>query len=142
MMAAVLVCVVETGRPVSVATSSDAVALMDAANPWYLSSCTMLMPTVLMIFLPPTAVPRAITPAQSTSIHRGKPPTSETPMFAASAIATMAVDMNFWPSWAPCMRATPAAPTTCMRPKKSLARRRSAFLQATGMAFAMPQPAR
>ena len=95
MMAAVLVWVVETGKPVSVAMSSDAVALMDAAKPWYLSRRTMLMPTVLMIFLPPTAVPMAMMPAQSTMIHRGNSTFAEP---VARMMAIIAVDMNFWPS--------------------------------------------
>ena len=45
MMAADLVCVVETGRPVSVASRSDAVAETEAAKPWYLSRRTISMPT-------------------------------------------------------------------------------------------------
>ena len=118
-----------------------AVALTEAAKPWYLSRRTISMPTFLMIFLPPTAVPMAMTAAQSTMIHSGKPPISPTVRLSESAMASMAVDMNFWPSCAPCMRATPAAPSTCMRPKKLLAARRSAFLQAMGMTLEMTQPA-
>ena len=38
MMAAVLVWVVETGRPVTVAMNRETVALMEAEKPWYLSS--------------------------------------------------------------------------------------------------------
>ena len=49
MIAAVLVCVVETGRPVSVAMSRLAVAETEAANPWYLSRRTISMPTFLMM---------------------------------------------------------------------------------------------
>ena len=75
-------------------------------------------------------------------IHSGKPPISPTVMLSESAMASMAVDMNFCPSWAPCMRATPAAPSTCMRPKKLLAVRRSALRQAMGMILEMIQPAR
>ena len=142
MIAAVLVWVVETGRPVSVAMSRLAVAETEAAKPWYTQRSTVSMPTFLMIFLPPTAVPMAMTAAQSTMIQSGKPPISPTVMLSESAMASMAVDMNFWPSCAPCMRATPAAPRTCMRPKKLLAVRRSALRHAMGMILEMAQPAR
>ena len=95
MMAAVFVWVVETGRPVTVAMNSEIVALMEAEKPWYLSSWTISMPTFLMIFLPPMAVPMAIVAAQRTSIHSGKPPISPTVFPTERAMASMAVDMNF-----------------------------------------------
>ena len=122
--------------------NSEIVALMEAEKPWYLSSWTISMPTFLMIFLPPMAVPMAIVAAQRISIHSGKPPISPTVLPIERAMASMAVDMNFWPSWAPCMRATPAAPAICILPKKLFAFLRSAFAQAMGMIFAMIQPAR
>ena len=58
----------------------------------------MLMPTVLMIFLPPTAVPMAMMPAQSTIIHRGNSTFAMLVEPVARMMAIIAVDMNFWPS--------------------------------------------
>ena len=56
------------------------------------------MPTFLMMRLPPTAVPIAMVAAHMTSIQKGKPPMSEACMPMERATASMAVDMNFWPS--------------------------------------------
>ena len=71
MMAAVLVCVVETGMPPKVARSRLMPALMEAAAPWYFSRRTICVPTVLMIFLPPTAVPTDMMTAQASMSHSG-----------------------------------------------------------------------
>ena len=50
-----------------------------AAKPWYCSIFTMLIPTLLMILRPPTAVPSDIVRLTSTTIHRGKPLISAVP---------------------------------------------------------------
>ena len=49
IMAVVLVCVVETGMPVSEESSRQAAPAMSAAKPWYFSSFTISMPTALMM---------------------------------------------------------------------------------------------
>ena len=67
--AVVLACVVETGRLNSEQRSSDDEAARSAEKPCYFSSWTISIPTDLMIFLPPMAVPRPMSRAHSTMIQ-------------------------------------------------------------------------
>ena len=67
------------------------------------------MPTDLMMRSPPTAVPMPMFSAQNTMSHSGRATSDRSmPMPAVIMMASMKMDMNFWPSWAPCMNATPA----------------------------------
>ena len=61
MMALVLVCVVLTGMPPTLESRRQKAAERSAEKPWYFSSLTMSMPTDLIIFSPPTLVPRPMT---------------------------------------------------------------------------------
>ena len=62
------------------------------------------MPTDLMIFSPPTLVPRAMTTLHKSMSHTGisMPLTEFWPW--AKAAPKNRTPMNFWPSWAPCMK--------------------------------------
>src|SRR6266850_4831480 len=79
MIAAEILCVVETGMPRWVAARITVAELVSAAKPLIGWSFTILWPSVLMMRQPPTAVPAAITNAQVTFIQRaifGSPPES------------------------------------------------------------------
>ena len=122
MMAVVLVCVVETGKPPKVASIRLTNVERLAANPWNASSFTMSMPTDLMMRAPPTAVPRPMLKAQKIMSHMGiATPDRSMPMPAGIIMASMKMDMNFWPSWAPCMKATPAPEHICAHLKNEFA---------------------
>src|SRR3954471_9984460 len=69
MMAAEMLCVVETGIPRSEAAKMTVAELASAAKPLIGCSFTILWPRVLMIRQPPTAVPEAITRAQTILIQ-------------------------------------------------------------------------
>ena len=71
MMALVLVWVVETGMPNRLEYSRQMAPATSAQKPWYRSSLTMSMPTDLMIFSPPTLVPRAMTTLHSSISQTG-----------------------------------------------------------------------
>ena len=102
MMADVLQWPVDTGMPVRLANSSVNTVEKLAATPWYFSSFTMSMPTDLMMRLPPTTVPAEIASEHVIMTHMGKPPASGVELPKESAMPSMAMDMNFWPSCAPC----------------------------------------
>jgi hypothetical protein len=61
----VFACVVETGKLNTEQNIKDAAAAISAEKPWYFSNFTISMPTDLIIFLPPIAVPAAITKEQT-----------------------------------------------------------------------------
>src|SRR3954471_20220321 len=70
MMAAEILCVVETGMPSFVAMKMTVAELVSAAKPLMGWSFTILWPSVLMMRHPPAAVPAAIVRAQTILIHR------------------------------------------------------------------------
>ena len=111
-----------------------------AENPWYFSSLTMSMPTDLMIFSPPTLVPTPMTALHSTMSHTGitAPVRSGWPF--EKATPSSRTPMNFWPSWAPCMKLMAAAPKICRAVKVPLAFRRSTAEQSMVSSLHMPQP--
>src|SRR6266571_5700681 len=73
MIAAEILCVVETGIPRWVAARITSAELVSAANPLIGCNFTILCPSVLIIRQPPTAVPAAITSAQVTLIQTAIP---------------------------------------------------------------------
>ena len=141
MMAVVLVWVVDTGRPPKVAAMRLAKVERLAAKPWKASSFTMSTPTLLMMRSPPAAVPKPMLRAHSTMSHSGSAMApSPVPSPAAMVMASMKMDMNFWPSWAPCMKATPAPAKICAQRKKRLALGRLRLRQKKPNTLKLSQP--
>ena len=129
----VLVCVVDTGMPVNVASPMQKHADKHAAKPWYCSIFTMFMPTDLMIFLPPNAVPSDMTADTSKMSQNGNVTLPSTVPDMAIMMPSMHRDKNFCPSCAPCSTATPAPEMICAHLKNALARERCARQQNTRM---------
>ena len=71
MIAAVMVWVVETGKPKWVASWITVAALVSAANPWIGSSLITLDPRVCMMRQPPEYVPSAMVRAQASLTQSG-----------------------------------------------------------------------
>ena len=69
MMAAEMLCVVDTGMPKCEARPMIVAEVVSAAKPCTGCSSTILCPSVLMIRQPPAAVPAAMTTAQTTLIQ-------------------------------------------------------------------------
>src|SRR5512145_3353545 len=63
--------VVETGTPSALAVRIVAVPAVSAANPWSGEILMIFEPIVLMMRLPPAAVPNAIAVAQANMTHWG-----------------------------------------------------------------------
>ena len=140
MMEDVLACEVETGMPVSEAISRVMLVERLAATPWGTSSLTMSMATDLMMRLPPTAVPREMASEHTIMSHSGKPSALGSEEPKESAIPRRAMDMNFWPSWAPCRNESATAHTSWTAMKKRFALRRLALRHAKLMNFMSTQP--
>ena len=141
MMAVVLVWVVETGRPPKVATARLTQVDRLAAKPWNASIFTMSTPTLLMMRSPPAAVPKPMDRAQNTMSHTGSTMLAPVmPMPTAMVIAKRKMDMNFWPSWAPCIKATPAPAKICAQRKKRLALGRLRLRQKKPNTLKLSQP--
>ena len=79
-----------------------------------------------MIFLPPTAVPSAITADTMMMSQNGNDTSPPDWPLMASMMPSMHSDRNFWPSCAPCSTATPAPDTICAHLKNEFAFERSA----------------
>src|SRR5438552_10349438 len=73
MIAAEILCVVETGMLRCVAARMTSAELVSAANPLMGCSFTILCPSVLIIRQPPNALPVAITSAQVTLMQTAIP---------------------------------------------------------------------
>src|SRR5277367_7188081 len=73
MMAAEMLCVVDTGIPSSDAKPMTEAELASAAKPLIGCSLTSLCPSVLMMRHPPTAVPEAMVSAHTTLIQVAMP---------------------------------------------------------------------
>ena len=73
----------------------------------------MSMPTDLMIFSPPTLVPRPMTMEHSTISQTGMTTPLTLGMPLQKATPRNSTPMNFCPSWAPCMKLMAAAPKIC-----------------------------
>ena len=99
MMAAVIVWVVETGKPKWVASSITVAALVSAANPWIGSSLITLEPSVCMMRQPPEYVPRAMVSAQATLTQSGIVKLLRWPLETSASVMT---PMVFWASLPPC----------------------------------------
>ena len=140
MMALVLVWVVDTGMPSRLEYSRQSAPARSAQKPWYRSSLTMSMPTDLMIFSPPTLVPRAMTTLHSSISQTGISMPATEPWPWAKASPRNSTPMNFWPSWAPCMKLMPAAPAIWATRKKRLAARSSMLRHRMVASLQMIQP--
>src|SRR5699024_496057 len=140
MIALVLVWVVDTGIPVTLASSRQKAPARSAENPWNFSSFTISIPTDLMIFSPPTLVPTPMTTEQSTISHTGitMPSTLFCPL--QKATPRNKTPMNFCPSWAPCMKLINAAPKIWPFWKKELVLLRSILPQIRAIPLQITQP--
>ena len=112
MIAAVMVCVVETGTPKCVATWITLAAAVSAANPWMGSSLMTLDPSVWMMRQPPEYVPAAMASAQAILTQVGMVNVSIWPL-ANRASAMMPI--VFCASLAPCEKAMNPAEIGCRR---------------------------
>ena len=140
MMAAEMLCVVDTGMPSEEAERIIVADAVSAAKPWMGCSLTILWPSVLMMRQPPAAVPAAITRAQATLIQvaiskdlaasswmrrkpsqSGKP--SRVPLAVAEASARAMMPMVFCASLEPWAQPMALAETICALAKKPLTKR-------------------
>ena len=87
------------------------------------------MPTALIIFSPPTLVPMPITALHSTISHTGMSTPLTLLMPLEKATPKNSTPINFWPSWAPCIKLMAAAPKISAPVKNWLVRRRSILRQ-------------
>ena len=111
-----------------------------AAKPWYCSIFTMFMPTDLMIFLPPTAVPKAMVADTRMISQNGNSTFASTAPLIPIMIPSMHNDMNFWPSCAPWSTATPAPEMICAHLKNEFAFAREARQHSFLMSLVNSQP--
>ena len=99
--------------PRAVMSSRHSELARSAEKPWYFSSFTMSMPTLLMMGSPPTLVPMPMVALHRSISHTGitTPATLDWPL--QKAMPRNRTPMNFWPSCAPCMKLMAPAPKIC-----------------------------
>ena len=100
----------------------------------------MFMPTDLMIFLPPTAVPKAMVADTRMISQNGNSTFASTAPLMPIMIPSMHNDMNFWPSCAPWSTATPAPEMICAHLKNEFAFAREARQHSFLMSLVNSQP--
>ena len=135
MMHALIACVVDTGTPNVLATSSVAAPDVSAANPCSGVMRSIFEPIVRMMRFPPAKVPSAIAAAHEMMTHMGTflPPGgcihAGSPVCPAATNATSAsviTPIDFCASFEPCEKAIRHADSSC--------RRREAFATKYGVA--------
>ncbi len=132
---------VETGIPVKVAKPMQKMEARHTHVPWCVSIFTMSMPTFLMIFLPPMAVPRPMAVAHRMISQNGNAALSGlAPMPMHSMMPIREMERNFWPSCAPCISATPAPEMHWAQRQPLAARRRSVLRAARSTILVNSQP--
>ena len=100
------------------------------------------MPTDLMMRLPPTMVPSEMAAEQIIMSHSGKPELSGADMPNDSAMPSMPIDMNFWPSCAPCRKDSATAHRSWMMTNALLAAWRFAALNTRSMMRVKTHPSK
>ena len=126
--------------PVIEAMKSVMTVVIDAATPWYFSSLTMSMATDLMMRFPPTSVPSDMASEHRIMSHSGNSVAPLVCMSNASAMPKRPMDMNFWPSCAPCRKESAHAQTSWRTTQTLLALLRFAWAKKNSMILVLIQP--